>query len=249
MHCEHQSLHSWLPSQALTFLAKLLAAFMTGGWISTTWTVFWVMGMCCKDQDGAPAQLLSSCWSVLAPALPGLSCCCSLQLEQNCGSGQECPFPDQNKTSTWHCCGQMCLSMRIWVRGSEPDFLVALWGNLNQHCFVTNNNFCHLTQHSVGKIPCSEEHKMWHVNSKILVFLSVCSLDNERRPKPPKRWQCEFWHTYQYFQVPLGCVWACTGTGALCGPLCVRKVLSCTLPPFWLRQWSFELILMRAEFK
>lgn len=31
MHYEQKSVHSWLPSQALTFLAKLLAAFMTGG--------------------------------------------------------------------------------------------------------------------------------------------------------------------------------------------------------------------------
>lgn len=203
MHYEHKSVHSWLLPQALTFLANLLDAFMTDGWISTTWTVFWAVGMSCKDQDGALVQLLGSAGSCLTWA-PLLSCCCIPQLEQDCGSVQEYPVPDQNKTSPWHCCGQMCLSMRISVIGSEPDFLVVLWGSLTQRCCVINYNFCHLTQHSVGKISCSEEHKMWNGNSKILVFLSSCSLDPERRPKP----QMTMWFLTHHlcFQVPLGCV-------------------------------------------
>lgn len=158
--------------------------------------------MCCKDQDGAPVISAGSCpaWA------PLLSCCCILQLEQDCGSVQECPFPDLNKTSTWHCCGQTCLSMRIWVIGSEPEFLVVLWGNLNQHFSVTNYNFCHLTQHFFGKIPCSEKHKMWNENSKILVFLSACSLDTGRGPKPAEEMIVWFLTHHLYFQVPLSSV-------------------------------------------
>lgn len=239
MHYEQKSVHSWLASQVLTFLAKLLGAFMTGGWLSTTWAVFWVMGMSFKDQDGAPVQLqgpgrgscaaADQCW--LLPCLGSTAELLLLhpQLEQNCVSVQEYPFPDQNKTSTWHCCGQTCLSMRIWVIGSEPDFLIVLWGNINQRCCVTNYDFCHLTPHSVGKIPCSEEQTMWNWNSKILVFLSACSLGAERRPKPQKRWQCDFWHTTCIFRCHWAlCVWVCTGTGALCGPLYVKIVLACT---------------------
>lgn len=129
----------------------------------------------------------------------------------------EYPFSGQNKSSIWHCCGQTCLPTRIWVICSEPDLLVVLWNNLDQYCYVTNYNFCHLTQCSGGKI-ASLRSMRWNENSKSLVFLSACSLEIERRPKPQERWQCGFWHTTcifkchwalcacEYVQAPEGCV-------------------------------------------
>lgn len=152
---------------------------------------------------------------------PLLSCCCGLQLWQDRGSVQgEYPFPGQNKSSVWHCCGQMYLLMRRWVICSEGDLLAVLWNNLNQYCSMKNYNFCHLTQCSGGKNCLSEEHKMWNGNSKSSIFLSACSLDSEGRPKP---WEMTVWILthYLYFEVPPGCVcvWMCTGTRGLYVPL------------------------------